>query len=197
MSKTLLLAATLLVSLPAAAQTASEQLQKAIFAQDSQGNLEGAITIYRQLAYSGLTPQDVAAEAQYRMAQALLGKGDVTAATREFERLERDFADYQKLVASLATARHAPAPAGAVGSVFPREAEGLLIEARTSRFDAGIPVSFRGKITAVVWTNPRSVMMVDAGNQKYGVQLTTPQALVQQGLSRTTFTVGQEVVIQG
>src|SRR5262245_41374282 len=139
MSKTLLLAATLLVSLPAAAQTASEQLQKAIFAQDSQGNLEGAITIYRQLAYSGLTPQDVAAEAQYRMAQALLGKGDVTAATREFERLERDFADYQKLVASLATARRvAPAPAGPVHA--------LLIEARSSRFDSGVSGSFQGKV---------------------------------------------------
>src|SRR5262245_43368492 len=104
MIKNLMLAGVLLASvLPATAQTAAEQLQKAIFAQDSQGNVDTAITAYRQLAYSGLTPRDVAAEAQYRLAQALLTKGEVTAATREFERLERDFADYQKLVANLSS----------------------------------------------------------------------------------------------
>src|SRR5262245_44278471 len=121
----LLLALMTLIALPAAAQTAAEQLQKAIFAQDSQGNVDSAITMYRQLAYSGLTPRDVAAEAQYRLAQALLVKGDVPAATREFERMERDFADYQKLVANLAASRRSPAPAP---GGFLNDVKALLIE---------------------------------------------------------------------
>src|SRR5215510_12080512 len=140
MTKNLLLAAALLLSaLPAIAQTDAERLHGAIFAQDSQGNLDSAITTYRQLAYSGLTPRDVAAEAQYRLAQALLTKGEVTAATREFERLERDFADYQKLVASLSSRN-------AIRLVMPAQPlldgiKPLLLEAQTSRFDGGAPVS--------------------------------------------------------
>ena len=49
MTKSLLLAAALMMSaLPATAQTAAEQLQRGIFTQDSQGNVDAAITIYRQ-----------------------------------------------------------------------------------------------------------------------------------------------------
>jgi len=199
MTKNLLLAAALLLSaLPAIAQTDAERLHGAIFAQDSQGNLDSAITTYRQLAYSGLTQRDVAAEAQYRLAQALLAKGDVTAATREFERLERDFADYQKLVARLS----APRPAPGLGTAGPFAAtpldavKVLLLEAQASRFDAGVPISLRGKITQMVWANPRSFMLVDAGNQKYAIQLTSPNTMVQQGLSRNTFTVDQEILVQ-
>src|SRR5262245_44422184 len=154
----LLVAVMALIALPATAQTAAEQLQRAIFAQDSQGNLDAAITIYRQLAYSGLIPRDVAAQAQYRLAQSLLAKGDITTATREFERLERDFADYQKLVANLAATR--PTAHGAPGGGFLEPVKGLLLEAQASRFDAGIPVSLQGKIIQMVWTNPRSVMVV-------------------------------------
>src|SRR5262245_53584394 len=161
MTRNLLLVAVMaLIALPAAAQTAAEQLQRGIFAQDSQGNLDGAITTYRQLAYSGLTPRDVAAQAQYRLAQALLAKGDVPAATREFERLERDFADYQKLVAGLASV-HTAAPAG-IGladairlqqAPFLDDVKMLMLEAQKSGFDTGLPVSIQGKITMAVWTN--------------------------------------------
>src|SRR5262249_37546273 len=73
----------------------------------------------------------------------------------------------------------------------------LLIEARSSRFDSGVSGSFQGKVTQVQWSNPRSIILVDAGPQKYAVQLTTPNALVSQGLTRFTITVGQEVVVQG
>src|SRR5262245_38337580 len=141
MIKTLVLTAAFSLSpLLAMAQTPAEQLQRGIFAQDSQGNVDAAITIYRQLAYSGLTPRDVAAEAQYRLGQALLAKGDVTSATREFERLERDFADYQKLVANLATRRdHNPLGSVVSGGLVP----GLLVEARSSRFDGAPSVSFQ------------------------------------------------------
>ena len=195
MTKNLLLAAVVFMTvLPAIAQTDSEQLQKGIFAQDSQGNLDSAIAIYRQLAYSGLTQRNVAAEAQYRLAQALLAKGDITAATREFERMERDFADYQKLVSSLAARKRGPsAPAEGAGS----EVDALLREARTLRFDTGVSVSFRGKVTQSRWSASEVIIVVDAGAQKYLVQLTSPQVFIAQGGDRkATFKLGEEVVVQ-
>jgi hypothetical protein len=85
------------------AQTAAEQMQKGIYMQETAGDLDGAITIYRQIVNSGNSPRDIAAQAQYRLAQSLLQKGDLSNAAQEFETLARSYADYGKLVSSLAT----------------------------------------------------------------------------------------------
>lgn len=198
MIRNLLLAAALMMSaLPVSAQSAAEQLQRGIFAQESQGNLDTAIAIYRQVAYSGLTPRDIVAEAQYRLAQALLAKGEVPAAAREFERLEREFADYRKLVAGLANARVAQSSSAAGHGQWASGALGALVaEARSSRFDSGAQFGFRGRVTRFEWLNPRCVLVVDTGSQKYVVQLTTPPAMLEQGITRFMFTVNQEVVVQ-
>src|SRR5215469_14286245 len=92
----------LLAAIPARAQTTSELLQKGIYAQETEGNLDNAILIYRQIVNSAPSQRDVAAQAQYRLAQAQLQKGNLTEASREFERLARDYADYGSLVSSLA-----------------------------------------------------------------------------------------------
>jgi len=89
------------------AQTAAEQLQKGIFTQETTGDLDGAITIYRQIVDSGSTPRDVAAQAQYRLAQALLQKGDLSNAAGEFEKLAKNYADYGALVSNLANSARA------------------------------------------------------------------------------------------
>src|SRR5215471_6896151 len=95
-------AGALLMALPAAGQTAAELLQKGIYAQETEGNLDNAILIYRQIVNSAPAQREVAAQAQYRLAQALLQKGDLATASKEFERLARDYADYQKLISNLA-----------------------------------------------------------------------------------------------
>jgi TolA-binding protein len=51
---------------------------------------------------SGNSPRDLAAEAQYRPAQSLLQKRDLSNAAQEFEKLARSYADYGKLVSNLA-----------------------------------------------------------------------------------------------
>ena len=43
------------------AQTAAEQMQKGIYTQESAGDLDGAIAIYRQIVNSGSSPRDTAA----------------------------------------------------------------------------------------------------------------------------------------
>jgi len=101
--KTYLLLAASLMVLPLSAQTAGELLQKGIYDQETAGDLDGAIAIYHQIVNSGSSPRDVAAQAQYRLAQSLLQKGDLPNGAQEFSNLARNYADYGKLVSSLAT----------------------------------------------------------------------------------------------
>jgi tetratricopeptide (TPR) repeat protein len=100
--KAIWVSAALLAVVPCFGQTAAELLQKGVYAQETEGNLDNAILIYRQIVNSAPSQRDVAAQAQYRLAQALLQKGNLTEASREFERLARDYADYGSLVSSLA-----------------------------------------------------------------------------------------------
>lgn len=100
--RTMLALAALVAAIPCLGQTSAELLQNGIYAQETEGNLDNAILIYRQIVNSAPSQRDVAAQAQYRLAQALLQKGNLTEASREFERLARDYADYGSLVSSLA-----------------------------------------------------------------------------------------------
>ncbi len=90
--KTYRIAALMLVAIPLGAQTAAEQLQKGIYDQETAGDLDGAIAIYHQIVNSGLSPRDVAAQAQYRLAQSLLQKGDLPNGAQEFSNLARNYA---------------------------------------------------------------------------------------------------------
>ena len=101
--------AMLLGATPAIPQTAAERLQKGIYTQDTTGDLDGAIAIYRQIVSSGSSPRDVAAQAQYRLAQSLIQKGDLGNAAQEFDKLARSYADYGRLVSSLASEARAAA----------------------------------------------------------------------------------------
>ena len=108
------IASLVLAAIPTAAQTTAELLQKGIYAQETEGNLDNAILIYRQIVNSAPSQRDLAAQAQYRLAQALLQKGDLATASKEFERLARDYSDQSNLVSSLA-AQLRPVPGGRSG----------------------------------------------------------------------------------
>lgn len=97
------------MAIPARAQTAGELLQKGIYSQDTAGDLDGAIAIYRQIVSSGNAPRDIAAQAQYRLAQSLIEKGDLANGATEFSNLARKYADYAKLISSLAAQARAGA----------------------------------------------------------------------------------------
>jgi tetratricopeptide (TPR) repeat protein len=75
-------------------------MQKAIDLQ-ATGNVDAAIQIYRQIL--NLAPsRQFAAQAQFHLAQALLQKGDLQGAAREFQILSQSYPEYKDLVASLA-----------------------------------------------------------------------------------------------
>src|ERR1700720_300410 len=92
----------LIVASPCSAQTAAELLQKGIYTQDAVGDLDGAIRIYRQVLTASSFPREYAAQAQGRIVQCLLKKGDRTTAAREFDKLARDYADFKDVVNSVA-----------------------------------------------------------------------------------------------
>jgi hypothetical protein len=96
-----LIAAALAASLTAAtaaAQSAADLLQKGIYTQETAGDADAAIQIFRQTIGSPEVPRPVAAQAQAHIVDALLQKGDMAGAGRAFGKLARDYADQEDLV---------------------------------------------------------------------------------------------------
>jgi hypothetical protein len=91
-----------LIATSAAAQAAAELLQKGIYTQETAGDADGAIQIYRQVIGSAGVPRAVAAQAQAHVVGALLQKGDLAGAGQQFGELARDYADQENMVSSTA-----------------------------------------------------------------------------------------------
>ena len=90
--------ATLLLAGPGSAQSAADLLQQGIHAQETVGDLDGAIAIFRQVVASPSTNKLLAAQAQYQLVLCLLQKGDRTSAAKEIQTLEKDFPDQTDLL---------------------------------------------------------------------------------------------------
>jgi hypothetical protein len=90
-----------LLASPAPSQTVAEQMQKAIYAQQTAGDLDTAIQIYRQILTSSGADRKTAAAAQFRLAQSLLQKGELAEAAREFQMLA-NYPEYTDAIAKLA-----------------------------------------------------------------------------------------------
>src|ERR1017187_2987808 len=67
--------AVLLLGAPANAQSAADLLQKGIHAQETVGDVDGAIQIFRQVAASPTANKVLAAQAQYQLVGCMLQKG--------------------------------------------------------------------------------------------------------------------------
>jgi hypothetical protein len=91
--------ALIVAALTARAQSPAELLQKGIYTQETAGDLDGAIQIYRRLLIPSTgVPQLIAAQAQYQLVLSMLQKGDRAAAAHELDLLTRNFPDQQDLV---------------------------------------------------------------------------------------------------
>lgn len=90
-----------LTATSAVAQSAADLLQKGIYTQETAGDADGAIQIYRQVIGSAGVTRAMAAQAQSQIVGALLQKGDLAGASREFGTLAREYADQKDLVSKL------------------------------------------------------------------------------------------------
>ena len=97
----LLLAVAMLVVLaaPAAAATPSELLQKAIYTEETVGDLDAAMKLYEQVIAEGKSAQEAAAQAQFRLALCLEKKGRDAEAQAAFEAVIENFPNAKELVA--------------------------------------------------------------------------------------------------
>jgi hypothetical protein len=94
-----LVAALFFLAGSAAGQPASDLLQSGIYSQDTLGDLNSAIRIYRQILDSGPAMRLYAAQAQYRLGICLLRKGDRAGAAEAFQAVIREHPDQPALVA--------------------------------------------------------------------------------------------------
>jgi len=90
--------AVLLFLSPAHAQSTADLLQKGIHAQETLGDVDGAIQIFRQVAASASSNKLLAAQAQYQLVVCMLQKGDRSAANQELQLLARNFPEDADLV---------------------------------------------------------------------------------------------------
>jgi len=97
------LVAVVLAASPGAAAgvpsgSASQLLEKGIYAEETVGDLDGAIKIYKQIVAEAKASRKFAAQAQYRLGHCLWKQGKREEAKEAFQTLIKDFADQAELV---------------------------------------------------------------------------------------------------
>src|SRR5713226_4879277 len=85
-----LLAVAFGASAAAQAPTTSELLQKGIYLQETVGDLDAAIKIYRQIIQMAQQSRANAAEAEYRLGVCLQKKGQHAESAGTFQKLLKD-----------------------------------------------------------------------------------------------------------
>jgi carboxypeptidase family protein len=109
------IATTLVVGLllvtSSSAQSTAELLQKGLYTQNTVGDLDGAIRIYRQIVAAPSSRRADRAQAQARIVECFVRKSDAAAASRELETLARHYAEFKSLVSAAAAQSAALVPA--------------------------------------------------------------------------------------
>jgi hypothetical protein len=176
-----------LAAMPSAAQTASELLQKGIYTQDTVGDADAAIQLFRQAFSAAGTERDLAAQAQYRLVQALLRKGDTATAALEMNRLAQEFPDQRELISRLASGPAGPDGFRLVAIPAPQLA---------AEFDQSRAVTVQGNVTRIDWINPHSWIWVkDSGGAEWAIQLPAPNQLLKQNFTRASFKPGDSATV--
>jgi tetratricopeptide (TPR) repeat protein len=206
--------------------TTAELLQKGIYAQETAGDLDGAIKIYHQIVDSHPPQREIAAQAQYRLGLTLLAKGDANGASQEIQRLGWDFPDYKDLIASAKSAggvmqmplRFYKNDGSEIGQIQLFAMDRNLKEARDratayedtakamafesehdAAFDFTKTTAVTGAIAQVQLMEPRAWITVNPsdGTSPVRVSLESINARVRAGGIGKTLNVGDQVVITG
>jgi hypothetical protein len=98
------LVAAVLLSASASAQAVAELLQKGIYTQDTVGDVDAALEMFRQVVKTPSPQRGYAAQAQARIVRCLLDKGDTNGASQQFSVLVRDYAAFKDIVSATASA---------------------------------------------------------------------------------------------
>ena len=71
-----------------------------------------------------------------------------------------------------------------------------------AQYDANKPVTLKGIVSKVEWTNPHARFYVDVRDEtgtvtNWNLELASPNVLVRNGWSRKSLMVGDEIVVEG
>ena len=94
-----LVLSVVLAVMAAQAQSKSELLQRGIYLQETMGDLDGAIKIYKQIAQTAQESRGTAAQAEFRLGVCLEKKGQHTEAARVLQKVITDYPEQAELVA--------------------------------------------------------------------------------------------------
>ena len=181
----------------AAAQTHAELLEKAIFTDETAGDLPGALRIYERLVSTPGVSREIAARAQTRLAEGKRRRDNAVVAVPAVHSttpIERSGA-----AAASQTAVFAPR------TDVPRaEFQGATQQAWgccgmfSGNYDPGRSLTVRGKIAQVVWSNPQALVVIEGSDgNRWGFTLPPPNALFLRGFNKDTFKLGEDLLIGG
>jgi hypothetical protein len=71
-----------------------------------------------------------------------------------------------------------------------------------AQYDANKPVTLKGTVSKVEWTNPHARFYVDVRDENgtvtnWNLELASPNVLVRNGWTRKSLNVGDEIVVEG
>ena len=71
-----------------------------------------------------------------------------------------------------------------------------------AEYDANKPVTLKGTVTKVEWTNPHARFYVDVKDERgqvtnWNLELASPNVLIRNGWTRKSLNVGDEVTVEG
>jgi hypothetical protein len=205
------LLAAVLLSAPASAPAQTEQqrlneamrMQRATFNEHAAGNLDAAIEIYREIAGPRTVDRALAAEAQYRLSQALLQKGDLAGSAEELLRLSTNFPDQAERISRLAGGS-GPQPGGT--HVSTNEIQRQMLELQKAQgesfaeiygrdFVPGGTQTFTAQVAGLSWTNPVSWLRVSDGATQWSLMLPAPNMLLRLGMTRESLPLREQIAV--
>ena len=90
---------SLLTAAAVAAASPSELLEQGIYSEETKGDVDAAMKLYRQVVTEAKAGQAVAAQAQYRLGVCSYKKKNYAEANKAFEKLIADYPDQKDLIA--------------------------------------------------------------------------------------------------
>ena len=86
--------------------------------------------------------------------------------------------------------------------VWSSAAPALAHHAFAAEYDANQPITLKGNLTKVEWTNPHGWIHVDAKDESgkvvnWAIEFGSPNAMLRRGLRKTDFPEGIEVIVKG
>jgi hypothetical protein len=83
-------------------------------------------------------------------------------------------------------------------------ASGVVVSAHHSfaaEYDASKPITLKGVVSRVEWTNPHARFYIDVKDEKgtstWNLELASPNVLTRNGWTRRTLNIGDEITVQG